>query len=386
VGQGGFGRKNPDWHARELVVDVRREWAECQNRFLERYAPKAQKVSEKSLAEQGLDRQPTEHKGPEVTAMERRGQRTERGENNRDIEAENRGREREARRLDTELADAWLARQWTARPTDEVVKEMELVRASMARQREAWRQDRDAIAVTPAPSVRKLEAELTRREATALRRAERQEVAAKTRAEANGVPLRRIAQWGSNPGRALMRSLLAWNEDLDRIAKARGDVDRARRVLEARRAWTKSDAGRTHIQNLREPAIEAARVAKSQRRTLDRKIKRMDKRLEEADREILRAKVVKRLGHEQLRVPREAPGRSRGEDTNARRYFRFMGAEARIAFSKAPEQDVKTALKFIGGLAPGAPIPSVRPASPTPDIASPLASGRGPKAPDLPEL
>jgi hypothetical protein len=73
IGPDGFGKKNPDWNAKELVVGVRREWADIANRYLERYAPQAERISEKSLAEQGVERAPTEHKGPDVTAMERRG-------------------------------------------------------------------------------------------------------------------------------------------------------------------------------------------------------------------------------------------------------------------------------------------------------------------------
>jgi hypothetical protein len=69
---------------------------------------------------------------------------------------------------------------------------------------------------------------------------------------------------------------------------------------------------------------------------------------------------------------------------NARRYFRFMSANARLEVGRAPEQDVKAALKFIRSLAPGAPIPA-RPAK-MPDLPPMSPSGRGPRAPDLPDL
>ena len=78
--------------------------------------------------------------------MERRGERTDRGENNRDIQAENVGREREARRLDKQVADDFDAKKWPPRQTDRIIQEMEASRAGLGRQREAWRLEREAIA------------------------------------------------------------------------------------------------------------------------------------------------------------------------------------------------------------------------------------------------
>ncbi len=156
VGPEGFGRKNRDWNARDFVGDVRREWADIQNRFLERHTPDAPKVSEKSLADQGSDREPTQHLGPEASALERRGEATNRGENNCDIETQNAGLADLDRRLDREVGDAWRAGNWARRPTDDVIREMEQVRAEMARQRDVWRKDREGIEVPRPPSVRKL--------------------------------------------------------------------------------------------------------------------------------------------------------------------------------------------------------------------------------------
>lgn len=385
VDRSGFTSKNPEWNAREFVVEVRREWADLQNKYLERHAPDVAKVSEKSLAEQGLDREPTQHKGPDVTAMERRGERTDLGENNRDIEAQNKGDERVDRRLDTEVADAWRAKTWAQRPTDDVIKEMEVTRAAMARQCDAWQREREGVETPRPPAIRKLEADLTRKEAAAYRKAQRDEERVKVQARSNGLSIKRIVQWHTNPSGALMKSLVSWHADLDRIARARSETERALRALNERRAWTKSEPGRAHIQNLRQPGIDAAKAVKTHRRTLDRKIKRMDKRIDDADKDILRTKVVGRLGHERLRVPADLPTAAGRGGANAKRYFRFMAAEARVAYAKAPEQDVKDALKFLRGLAPGAPVPTARPASsgPTPTLSSP--TGGASKAPDLPD-
>lgn len=161
VGPEGFSGKNRNWDGRDFLIDLRREWAEAQNIHLGLHAPETAKVSEKSLADQGLDREPTQHLGPEATAMERRGEQTERGENNRDIEAQNAGLEQQDRRLDRQVGDAWRAGDWVRRPTDEVLQEMESARADMVRQRDGWAKERAAIEVVRPPSLRRLEAELT---------------------------------------------------------------------------------------------------------------------------------------------------------------------------------------------------------------------------------
>jgi hypothetical protein len=154
--------------------------------------------------------------------------------------------------------------------------------------------------------------------------------------------------------------------------------------LEARRAWVKSDAGRVHIDNLRQPQLDAAAKARSQRRTLDRKIKRMEKRIENAERDIIRTKVAKRLGVEHLETPTDVPMTAGRGSANARRYFRFMSAHTRIEVGRMPDEDVKAALKFIQSLTPGASIPA-RPMK-TPDLPPMSPTGGTPRAPDLPDL
>ncbi|MEW6598895.1 MAG: MobQ family relaxase [Pseudomonadota bacterium] len=384
VGPAGFGKKNPEWNKREFVTELRREWAQVLNRHLEQFAPGVAKVSELSLAEQGSDREPTEHLGPEASALERRGEATGRGENNRDIEAQNAGLAAIDRKLDREVGDAWRAGKWSQRPTDDVIQDMESVRAEMVLQRDRWRKDRDEIEFLRPTSLRKLEAELTREAYRDFRSARQREEAAKARARANGLSAKRIALWISNPSQALLKTLVRWNKDLDQIAKARGERERAKRALETRRAWTKSDAGRAHIDNLRQPQLEAAAKARSQRRTLDRKIKRMEKRIENAERDIIRTKVAKRLGVEHLETPKDVPTAAGRGGANARRYFRFMSAHARIEVGRMPDEDVKVALKFIRSLAPGASIP-VRPTK-TPDLPPMSPTGGTSRARDLPDL
>ena len=56
--------------------DWRAQWADLQNEHLRRHlGPDAPQVSHLSLAEQGIDRAPTEHLGPRATALERKNER-----------------------------------------------------------------------------------------------------------------------------------------------------------------------------------------------------------------------------------------------------------------------------------------------------------------------
>lgn len=67
---------------RQQIEALRGAWAVQCNIALQR-AGHHERVSHKSLAAQGIEREPTSHLGPVATAMERRGLRTDRGELNR---------------------------------------------------------------------------------------------------------------------------------------------------------------------------------------------------------------------------------------------------------------------------------------------------------------
>lgn len=67
---------------RQQIETLRAAWAAQCNRALQR-AGHHERVSHKSLAAQGIEREATSHLGPVATAMERRGERSERGDLNR---------------------------------------------------------------------------------------------------------------------------------------------------------------------------------------------------------------------------------------------------------------------------------------------------------------
>ena len=85
IGPDGFTAvKNRDWNSKEQLHEWRANWAKIQNRHLvlalgEEQA-RAVEVSHQSYAERGIAKAPGRHLGPEATAMERKGERTRRGQ------------------------------------------------------------------------------------------------------------------------------------------------------------------------------------------------------------------------------------------------------------------------------------------------------------------
>lgn len=92
VGPNGFNAKKKtewdSWGKPELLIHWREKWADLQNNMFERKGLEV-RVSHKSYRIRGIKREPTKHLGPAVLAMERRGIRTQRGDENRAIEARN---------------------------------------------------------------------------------------------------------------------------------------------------------------------------------------------------------------------------------------------------------------------------------------------------------
>ena len=74
----GFGKKVRDWNSRKQLEQWREQWEKIQNRYLERYGHEA-RVDRRTLEAQGIDREPTTHRGPALDAMHRKGINTERG-------------------------------------------------------------------------------------------------------------------------------------------------------------------------------------------------------------------------------------------------------------------------------------------------------------------
>lgn len=94
-------RKLPtiDWNEKSTLVAIRAGWAAVANAHLER-AGEAARIDHRSYADQGVEQLPTIHMGYAATAMERRGERSARGDTNRSIRAWNRAFNEQLRRID----------------------------------------------------------------------------------------------------------------------------------------------------------------------------------------------------------------------------------------------------------------------------------------------
>jgi ATP-dependent exoDNAse (exonuclease V) alpha subunit len=67
------------------IEKVREMWEFSANKHLE-MANQEKRIDRRSLKEQGIEREPTQHLGPHATSMERRGEKTDIGDINRSIE------------------------------------------------------------------------------------------------------------------------------------------------------------------------------------------------------------------------------------------------------------------------------------------------------------
>lgn len=76
IGPDGFGEKAREWNSRQELGQWRENWANLANRYLERFGHEA-RIDHRSLVEQGIAREPGRHRGPELAAMERRGEHSD---------------------------------------------------------------------------------------------------------------------------------------------------------------------------------------------------------------------------------------------------------------------------------------------------------------------
>lgn len=334
VGPDGFGPKEPAWWSPQQVRDWRAGWAEIQNEHLRRHlGPNAPQVSHLSLAEQGIDRTPTEHLGPSVTAMERRNQATDRGDRNRDVGVRNEAAKR-SRHDYSETADRLAAAAPKVEaPIDTLVVEAQRVRDGLVAERAAWDARRQALGGPPVAGERRVAAELLRDDVQAQKAAQ----ARLERTEARVAKVRRqrlgLVAWIRNPARMIW----AKHAELNALAKVRQAARRADLRLQFRQTWLHSPAGQAAVAARRQPDLDRAADAARERRTLVRKIKRMDRRIEGANRTVNDLVVARELGQRQLRVPANSP--------DATRFIRDVGGPAREAVARYPALARKAAIE-----------------------------------------
>jgi hypothetical protein len=107
LGPSGFGDKTRELDDRASgaaeVTRWREVWAEMTNAALER-AGRTERVDHRTLKAQGIDREPTIHLGPAATAIERRGQDSQKKLNHQERQTERRAKAK-AKRLAEALAE-----------------------------------------------------------------------------------------------------------------------------------------------------------------------------------------------------------------------------------------------------------------------------------------
>ena len=87
----GFGKKVREWNATEQLEAWREHWADAVNGHLEKYGHEA-RVDHRSLADQGIDREPEPKQGSVATEMEREGRTSHAGDDRRAAHARNEDR------------------------------------------------------------------------------------------------------------------------------------------------------------------------------------------------------------------------------------------------------------------------------------------------------
>jgi len=85
---GGFGNKVREWNATEQLEAWRAHWADAVNGHLEQHGHAA-RVDHRSLADQGIDREPEPKQGPVATEMERENRSSHAGDDRRAAHARN---------------------------------------------------------------------------------------------------------------------------------------------------------------------------------------------------------------------------------------------------------------------------------------------------------
>jgi hypothetical protein len=86
-------KKSWEQERKENIVRLRKSWAETHNLHIDAAGfDSSHHIDHRSLEEQGIDREPTRHRGAASDHMEERGIATDRGDDHRNIEAENQKR------------------------------------------------------------------------------------------------------------------------------------------------------------------------------------------------------------------------------------------------------------------------------------------------------
>ena len=300
VGPEGFGFKARDWDNPEAVRVLRADWSRIQNQHLrEHLGPGAPQVSHLSLADQGEGREPTIHLGPSASGMERRGEASDRGEINRRIRDRNTDRRDapvQVRDLEDRLAQGQ-ARQ--AFPIDAVIREFGSIHQTMVRERAGWALDLARIDVPEIPTGRAVAGEVLGAALQVRAEAARRLARTEQRVERGRAQRNRLLRWIRDPARMIW----ARHVELNALDRARHELRRAETGLAVRKAWLRGGAGQAYVAGRLDPVKYQAEAARRAARTLERKIKRADKRIANVAATRTKLMVARELGETTLVAP-----------------------------------------------------------------------------------
>lgn len=114
----GFGNKVREWNATEQLEAWRAHWADAVNGHLEKHGH-AERVDHRSLADQGIDREPEPKQGPVATEMEREDRPSHAGDDRRAVQARNEARAALKAEWDSVTAEIFDLEQERAKQTGE---------------------------------------------------------------------------------------------------------------------------------------------------------------------------------------------------------------------------------------------------------------------------
>ena len=105
INEDGFGKKERSWNDKAQLQEWRKDWSQCVNESLERNHIK-ETIDHRSLLDQNVTRKPQIHLGRIAHSMEQRGERSERGDQNREIDYSNFKQEQNGQKLEEGIEHA----------------------------------------------------------------------------------------------------------------------------------------------------------------------------------------------------------------------------------------------------------------------------------------
>lgn len=293
VSEEGFGLKERSWNSKELLQEWREEWAEIQNRALRLHlGADAPQVTHLSLEDQGIDREATVHLGPTASAIERKGERSERGDLNREIGASNEARAEwlvRRRQIEDELLER--GRQFEDTPRG-LADELGKLRVTMEAERDKWTAELRAKTVPEVVRGGDIRRAIDGPARERARLAERHLARTQERVERIRSRRMRLVSWIRNPQRMIWAKI----REVHALERAQREVARARVALKVREDWLRSEPGKSYVANQVHASRSAAKAVENEKRTLARKIARADKRIAAVDRVQEKMQIADKMG------------------------------------------------------------------------------------------